>query len=117
MGLYRFLASDRELKEYDGTMKIVIENDYEKVAPYTSKKNFAQIEFNYNESSVNDLIAYIKEHLKICPRIELWNTNIGNTKDAIIRKCSKNILNKEYIKELWGKDKFEQPECLVVYNS
>lgn len=117
MGLYRFLASDREFKEYDGTMKIVAIDDYTKVAPYTSKKNFAQIEFNYNESSVNDLIAYIKEHLKICPRIELWNTALGNTKDAIVRKCSKNILNKEYIKELWGKENIEQPECLVVYNA
>lgn len=117
MGLYRFLASDREFKEYDGTMKIVTIDDCTKVAPYTSKKNFAQIEFNYNESSVNDLIAYIKEHLKICPRIELWNTALGNTKDAIIKKCSKNILNKEYIKELWGKENIEQPECLVVYNA
>lgn len=117
MELYRFLASDREFKEYDGTMKIVACDDYTKVAPYTSKKNFAQIEFNYNESSVDDLIAYIKDHLKICPRVELWNTITGINKDAIVKKCSKNILNRDYIKELWGKDSFEQPECLVVYNA
>ena len=60
---------------------------------------------------------YIKEHLKTCPRIELWRVGLGDKSTAIIEKCSKNILSKEKIKELWGKDGLCQSACLVVYNS
>lgn len=119
MELYRFIASDRELKEYRedvNTMVIKVEEDISKVSDYTTKKNFAKIEFNYNDTNVEALIAYIKEHLRICPRIELWNTFAGD-KDAIVKKCSKNILNKDYIKELWGNDSLSKTKCLVVYNS
>ena len=120
MSLYRFFASARELKEVvemPDVMKISTLTDLTEVSNYTDKKNCAHIEWNYNEANAEVLISYIKEHLKICPRIELWNTMQGNKKDAIVTKCSKNILTKERIKEIWGKDSFEQPECLVVYNA
>ncbi len=133
MGLYRFFASARELKAYEkeciksdsakvvlreqNTLKIEVEKDLSLASNYTDKKNCACLEWNYNEQNAEILIAYIKEHLKMCPRIELWNTWAGDKKDAIVKKCSKNILTKEKIKDIWGKESFEQPECLVVYNA
>ena len=120
MSSYKFFASARELKDYNenpSIMTIHTISDLSEVSNYTDKKNCASIEWNYNEENAEVLIGYIKEHLKICPRIELWNTELGIDSDAIITKCSKNILTKEKIKEIWGKESFEQPECLVVYNS
>lgn len=120
MGLYRFLASARELKEFSNDekiMKINVIDDLSQISSYTDKKNCAEFNWKYSEENAQVLISCIKEHLKICPRIELWNTNIDTKKDAIIKKCSKNILTIDKIKDIWGKDSFEQPECLVVYNS
>ncbi len=112
MSLYRFLASSRELKE-DNSLKIVIQNDLSVASKYTDKKNCATLASECTDQNVDLLIAYIKEHLKICPRIELWRTGVGK---AVIEKCSKNILSKDKIKELWSKDSIE-PACLVVYNA
>ena len=69
----------------------------------------------YNDDNAEKLIAYIKEHLKICPRIEIWNASNRN-KETIITKCSKNILTKEQIKEVFD-NTLEQNRCLVVYNA
>ena len=120
MSLYRFFASARELKDFNenpSIMTIHTIDDLSEVSNYTDKKNCATIEWKYNEENAEILIDYIKEHLKICPRIELWNTSNEVSKEAVITKCSKHILTKERIKEIWGKESFEQPECLVVYNS
>ena len=120
MSLYRFFASARELKDYNENPSIMTINtisDLSEVSNYTDKKNCASIEWNYNEENAEVLISYIKDHLKMCPRIELWNTSSDSEKDVVVTKCSKYILNKERIKEIWGKESFEQPECLVVYNS
>lgn len=120
MNLYRFFASARELKEVKempNIMKIGTLTDLTEASNYTDKKNCAYIEWNYNEENAEVLINYIKDHLKICPRIELWNTRLGSKENAVVTKCSKNILTKEKIKEIWGKESFEQPECLVVYNA
>lgn len=119
MNLYRFLASDRELKNYnfEDNSKIISSEDMSIASNYTSKKNCALIEWNYTEENVDSLIAYIKDHLKICPRIELWNTNSNSKDNTIIKKCSKNILTKENIKEIWGTNTFDGTKCLVVYNA
>ncbi len=120
MSLHRFFASARELKDFNdnsNVMTIHTISDLSEVSNYTDKKNCASIEWNYNEENAEILINYIKDHLKICPRIELWNTMQGNKDNAVITKCSKYILTKEKIKEIWGKESFEQPECLVVYNA
>ena len=117
MSLNKFLASARELKEIDQDMKIEKVTDLSEVSNYADKKNCAKFEWIYSEQNAEKLIQYIKEHLKICPRIELWNTCDSNNKEAIVKKCSKNILNIEYIKEIWGKENITQPQCLVVYNS
>lgn len=119
MGLYRFLASDRVFKDYQelDEMKIISSNDMTIASNYTTKKNCAYLEWDYNENNAEKLISYIKEHLRICPRIELWCTNNKSTEDVIVSKCSKHILTKEKIKEVLGKDITEQPRCLVVYNS
>ncbi len=118
MSLYRFFASARELKDEDnGQIKIAVENDLSIASKYTDKKNCASLEWAYNDQNAEVLIGYIKEHLKICPRIELWRTGNGDKSQAIIQKCSKNILNKEKIKEIWGGDASTKPACLVVYNS
>lgn len=120
MNLYRFLASARELNEFskdEDVMKINVLSDLSETSNYTDKKNCASFEWNYSEKNAEVLISRIKEHLRICPRIELWNTTLGEKKDAIIKKCSKNILTIDKIKDIWGKESFEQPECLVVYNS
>ncbi len=126
MRLYRFFASARELKNFvnekEGNsnlqpIRIVVENDLSEASKYTDKKNCALLDWDYNDQNAEILIAYIKEHLKICPRIELWRAGIGDKTEAVIKKCSKNILNKEKIKEIWGKDSFDETACLVVYNS
>ncbi len=120
MGIYRFLASSRELKEIDDKkdiMKISVLTDLSQISEYTDKKNCATFEWNYTDENAEKLIEYIKEHLKICPRIELWSTQIGEKRDAIIKKCSKYILNKDYIKDIWGKDSLDYPQCLIVYNA
>lgn len=125
MSLYRFFASARELKEYPNnkdkndnlSIRVVVENELSEASKYTDKKNCASLEWKYDDQNAEILIAYIKEHLKICPRIELWRTGVGEKGAAIIKKCSKNILNKEKIKEIWGMDSLDQPACLVVYNS
>ena len=120
MELHRFFASARELRNYNENPSVMTINtisDLSLVSNYTDKKNCATIEWNYNEENAEILIDYIKEHLKMCPRIELWNTAPNNDKDVVMTKCSKYILNAEKIKEIWGKESFEQTECLVVYNS
>lgn len=114
MSLYRFIASQRELDDLQD-LNITTITDSTKASFYTDKKNLATIEFDYNDDNAEKLIAYIKEHLKICPRIELWNTT-NNNKDAIIKKCSKNILTKEQIKEVFDST-LDQTKCLVVYNA
>jgi len=118
MKLYRFLASDRELKDYkfEDNSKIISSLDMSIASNYTSKKNCALIEWNYSEENVDSFIAYIKEHLKMCPRIEIWNTTT-NTDNTIIKKCSKNILTKENIKEVLSTEQFDSTKCLVVYNA
>lgn len=124
MSLYRFFASSRELKEFAqedtnevlDSIRIVVENDLSVASKYTDKKNCASLNWKYNDQNAEVLIAYIKEHLKMCPRIELWRAGVGDKATAVIQKCSKNILNKEKIKELWGQDSLE-PACLVVYNA
>lgn len=120
MSLYKFLASARELKEFDtdkDIMKINVLTDLTEASNYTDKKNCATIEWNFSEQNAEVLITRIKEHLRICPRIELWNTKTGDKKDAVIKKCSKNILTIDKIKEIWGIESLEQPQCLVVYNA
>lgn len=120
MELRRFIASARELKDYNenpSVMSINTISDLTLVSNYTDKKNCAAVEINFNEENAQILIDYIKDHLKMCPRIELWNTSSNNNKDVVMTKCSKYILNVEKIKEIWGKESFEQPQCLVVYNS
>lgn len=117
MSLNKFLASARELKELDQDIKISTITDLSETSNYTDKKNCASFEWSYSEQNAEKLIEYIKEHLKLCPRIELWNTANTDNKDAVVKKCSKYILNKEYIKEIWGKESVSQPECLVVYNA
>lgn len=117
MSLNKFIASARELKEVNQDIKISVIKDLSEASNYTDKKNCAIFEWSYSEKNVEKLIEYIKEHLKICPRIELWNTTNSKDNNAIVRKCSKLILNKDYIKEIWGKESVVQPECLVVYNS
>lgn len=117
MSLNKFIASARELKELNQDIKISVIKDLSEASNYTDKKNCATFEWSYSEQNAEKLIEYIKDHLKICPRIELWNTTDSNKEGAIIKKCSKLILNKEYIKEIWGKESVSQPECLVVYNS
>ena len=117
MSLNKFLASARELKELDQDIKISTITDLSETSNYTDKKNCASFEWSYSEQNAEKLIEYIKEHLKLCPRIELRNTANTNNNDAVVKKCSKYILNKEYIKEIWGKESVSQPECLVVYNA
>ncbi len=124
MSLYKFFASSRELKAFSNDdssstlepMKIIVENDLSKVSRYTDKKNCALLSWKFSDKNAEILISYIKEHLKLCPRIELWRAGNGDKSNAIIQKCSKNILNAEKIKELWGQDSLETA-CLVVYNA
>ena len=114
MSLHKFIASQRELNDLQELNIIPVE--YNAAANnYTDKKNLATIEFDYNDDNAEKLIAYIKEHLKICPRIEIWNASNRN-KETIITKCSKNILTKEQIKEVFD-NTLEQNRCLVVYNA
>ena len=122
MSLYRFLASARELKDYatnenNTQIKIAAFDNLKEASQFTDKKNCATLEWTCNDQNIDLLISYIKEHLKTCPRIELWRVGRGDKSTAIIEKCSKNILSKEKIKELWGKDGLCQSACLVVYNS
>lgn len=120
MSLYKFIASARELKEFDidkDIMRINVLTDLSEASYYTDKKNCATFEWSFSEQNAQVLITRIKEHLRICPRIELWNTIEGDKKDTIVKKCSKNILTIDNIKEIWGTQKLEQPQCLVVYNA
>lgn len=142
MSSYQFFASDKELSEYDNgiislgrkklqnkmakdssiteadellTMRICIEDDLSNMHRYTNKKNGAYIEWFYSEKNATVMVAYIKEHLRTATQIELWNTWLEEKKEPQIRKCFIHNLSTQNIAEIFNKDCYTGPECLVIY--
>lgn len=140
MSIYQFMASDKELEEYDNgiivlsgnklrnrknffiteeqelqAMRIRIEDDMSYASLYTNKKQCVYIEWYYTEKNAKVMLAYIKKHLEVAKEIELWNVWLNEKKKPRIKKCSLKELDIKRIKEIFGKESFVEPECLVVY--
>lgn len=131
MSNYRFIASDKELAEYDNgivilggrkarseekqDMRILKEDDMSYASIYTKKKQCAFIEWYYTKDNAQVMLEYIRNHLKTSKEIELWDVWLNENRKPNIMKCSIKELNIQKIKEIFGKAEFVEPECLVVY--
>lgn len=60
------------------------------------------------------IIKYIQDHLKKAQDIELWNTWMGEKEIETSKKCKADELLEKNVREIWGKDEFNNPECLKI---
>lgn len=144
MSEYQFFASDCKLDEYDNgiitfdgkkleglnradrcitdfderyAMRIIHEDDMTEASRYTDKKYCAYIEWYYCTFNAEAMIEYIKKHLQNSRQIELWDVWMGEKSSPQIKKCRSEDVRITTIKEIWGKDHYEKPECLLIYVS
>lgn len=139
MSLYQFFASDKKIKLYDNmkirkvkegdlsciisvtprfeinSIRIFVEEDKSLTMPYTDKKFCNYIEWLYTDENAEIIIEFIKEHLSESPKIELWNTWLGDKSTVVKKKVSVSELSTSHIRDIWGKKYFDNVECLVVY--
>lgn len=143
MSNYQFFASDHKLDEYDNgiiifdgdnlvnpnrndrcitdfderyAMRIIHEDDMVETSKYTKKKYCAYVEWYYCTFNAEVMIEYIKNHLQNSRQIELWNVWMGEKSVPQIKKCRLGDIQIATIKEIWGKDHYEKPECLLIYD-
>lgn len=140
MSSYQFFASDTPLREYENPkiklkaddksttllystadescgMRIILEDDEDLRRRYTTLACSAYIEWNYSEENAKVLIAYIKEHLRNAPRIQLWNAWSGDKSLPQRKKIPANKLKETHILELWGNGFSGRTECLEIYRA
>ena len=98
-------------------MRIIVEEDTSVPLSYSKKKYFNFIEWKFNDKNAQIIIEFIKEHLEKSHSIELWNTWMGDVTKPKKSKISVDELNVEHLKNLWGKNYFENNECLIVFKS
>ncbi len=133
MSLYQFFASNKPLSKFSngkiisdtkGNISVIDEANALCIFPeddtihmklYTNKKFGAFIEWHYSDKNAETVIQYIKEHLKDTRVIELWNTWLDQKETANISKCHIDNLTVSNIKNIWGKDFYENAECLKIY--
>lgn len=116
-----FLASDKPLKEVDGSNegylnKMEINNNmyysdlYAK--DYSDKKYFSELHWISAKSSARQFINYLKEQLEVLNEIEIWNMwlepyGLASIKSAHISEL--NIHDFEFLNS-----STDTPICLIV---
>lgn len=138
MSIYRFIASNKPLKEISKGFKQINKNNFiinEKellnitnetydgyYSEYTNKQNvvFVEGEFKigykmYNKK-IDVVLEYIKEHLVNNDEIEIWNIWMDDKNKEVTKTyCKLKDLNRGHIINIWCKDDFNYPECLTIY--
>lgn len=124
MSRYQFFASDEKLAEYDDgifswdeMLRIFVEDDLSIARRYTDRKYCAYLEWQYSEKMAEIIISYIKEHLKVASQIELWDTWLEEKEQPRIQKCSVRDVSVKDIAEIFDRECYDAPVCLVICRS
>ena len=138
MSSYQFFASEKKLEEYrNPKIKIfqgkaeenrlystadesvglrIWEEEYREIISFYTKKPFCtHIEWEYGEKNALIIVQYVKEHLQISPKIQLWDIWLGDKSQPITERVHISKFASDTVKRIWGKEYFEQAECLEVY--
>lgn len=138
MSNYQFFASEKKLEEYrnpkikiwqgetdenrlystaDESVAIRIwKEEYKEIVSLYTKKTYCNhIEWMYSEKNASVIIQYVIEHLKNSSKIQLWNIWLGDRSQPITERVHVSKFTTEHVKRIWGKEEFEQAECLEVY--
>lgn len=97
------------------TLKKEEYNDYSK--PYTTKPYRYTFEWGgYKEERAVQLVTFLQAHLSKGSAVEIWETWMDEVLEPERVTCSLKELSTRHIKELFGRDGYEKPTCLLVTN-
>jgi hypothetical protein len=82
--------------------------------PFTTKKYVSEITFRYTSTRAEQLVHYIREHLRMSETLEIWSLWIDDIKEAIVETKRQDDLSIEDIKKVLGEGCFEAPRCLKI---
>lgn len=102
-------------KEDLGEISISLEIEDMKIYSdnYTNKKYRCRLSWDYTEERAEQLINYIKQHLKKTKEIELWEIWMGEKEKPSVECCKLCELDNKKIKKIFGNG-FKEPMCLRV---
>lgn len=108
-------CADETKFEYPNIYSISKEEYYDDIG--TSKQFCTVLEWNYSEDTVDVVLKYIQNHMKIASELELWSVWLGGEElPTNIKKmqCKLSDLTVERLKKLYISELDFQ--CLVVVN-
>ena len=82
--------------------------------PFTTKKYVSEITFRYTITRAEQLVHYIREHLRMSETLEIWSLWIDDIKEAIVETKGQDDLSIEDIKKVLGEGYYDAPRCLKI---
>lgn len=94
-------CEDETQIEYPNIFSINKNDFYDDIG--TTKQYCTALEWNYSDATVDVILKYIQNHMKVSPELELWSVWLGYADITSMKsiKCKANNLTADKLKEIF----------------